>query len=85
MGAVGRGWIHVHVWLSPFAVPLKLPLHCQSAIPLCKIKSLSLKKEKNPKIIRERNTHLVLERRITKEQQGERAGSEEGVNAEVGL
>ena len=27
-GGVGGGWIHIHVWLNPFAVPLKLPLHC---------------------------------------------------------
>ena len=24
----GREWIHVHVWLSSFAVPLKLSQHC---------------------------------------------------------
>ena len=30
IGAVGFGgeWIHVHVWLTPFAVHLKLPQHC---------------------------------------------------------
>ena len=29
MGGKCRGeWIHVHVWLSPFAVPLKLSQHC---------------------------------------------------------
>ena len=26
-------WIHAYVWLSPFAVYLKLSQHCQSAIP----------------------------------------------------
>ena len=29
MGKEFRGeWIHVYVWLSPFAVHLKLPQHC---------------------------------------------------------
>ena len=29
MGGGLRGeWIHVYVWLSPFAVHLKLPQHC---------------------------------------------------------
>ena len=29
MGGKCRGeWIHVHAWLSPFAVPLKLSQHC---------------------------------------------------------
>ena len=28
-GGFGRGWIYVYEWLSPFAVPLKLPEHCQ--------------------------------------------------------
>ena len=27
-GEFGRKWIHVHVWLSPFAVHLKLSQHC---------------------------------------------------------
>ena len=27
-GEFGRDWIHVHVWLSPFAVCLKLLQHC---------------------------------------------------------
>ena len=31
-GKFGREWIHVHVWLSPFAVHLKLSQHCQSSI-----------------------------------------------------
>ena len=35
----GGEWIHVCVWLSPFAVPLKLSQHCESAIPQYKIKS----------------------------------------------
>ena len=33
MGGMFRGeWIHVCIWLSPFAVHLKLSQHCQSAI-----------------------------------------------------
>ena len=27
-GEFGRKWIHVYIWLSPFAVHLKLPQHC---------------------------------------------------------
>ena len=27
-GESGGEWIHVHAWLSPFAVGLKLPRHC---------------------------------------------------------
>ena len=27
-GEFGGGWIHVYVWLSPFAVHLKLSRHC---------------------------------------------------------
>ena len=27
-GGVGREWIHVYVWLSPFTVHLKLSQHC---------------------------------------------------------
>ena len=27
-GGLGREWIHVYVWLSPFAVHLKLSQHC---------------------------------------------------------
>ena len=37
-GEFGGEWIHVCVWLSPFAVPLKLSQHCESAIPQYKIK-----------------------------------------------
>ena len=33
VGGEARGeWIHVHVWLSPFAVHLKLSQHCSSAL-----------------------------------------------------
>ena len=38
-GSLGGKWIHVYVWLSPFAVHLKLSQHCQSAIVQYKIKS----------------------------------------------
>ena len=38
MGGEFRGeWIHVSVWLSPFAVHLKLLQHCKSAILQYKI------------------------------------------------
>jgi len=35
----GREWIHVCVWLSPFAIHLKLSQHRSLAIPQHKIKS----------------------------------------------
>ena len=38
-GEFGGEWIRVCVWPSPFAVPLKLSQHCESAIPQYKIKS----------------------------------------------
>ena len=37
-GEFGGEWIHVYVWLRPFAGHLKLSQHCQSAIPKYKIK-----------------------------------------------
>ena len=37
-GEFGGEWIRVYVWLSPFAVHLKLS-HCKSAISQYKIKS----------------------------------------------
>ena len=40
----GGEWIHVYVWLSPFAVYLKLSQHCYSAILQYKIKNLKEKK-----------------------------------------
>ena len=27
-GESGREWVHMYVWLTPFAVHLKLPQHC---------------------------------------------------------
>ena len=36
----GREWIHIYVWLNPFAIHLKISQHCKSAIPQYKIKSL---------------------------------------------
>ena len=42
----GGEWIHVHVWLSLFAVYLKPPQHCLSATPQYKVKSLNSEKEK---------------------------------------
>ena len=44
-GESGGEWIHVYVWLSPFAAHLKLSQHYQSAIPPYKIKSLFFKKK----------------------------------------
>ena len=32
-GEFGEEWTHVYVWLSPFAVYLKLSQHCLLAIP----------------------------------------------------
>ena len=37
-GEFGGEWVHVCVWLSPFAVHLKLSQHCSSAILQYKIK-----------------------------------------------
>jgi len=39
-GEFGGEWIHVYVWLSPFAVHLKLSQHSQLAILYCKDRSL---------------------------------------------
>ena len=39
-GEFGGEWIHVCVWLSPFAVHLKLLQHCQLAITQYKIKKI---------------------------------------------
>ena len=38
-GEFGGKWIHVYVWLSPFAVHLKLLQHCKSTILQYKIMS----------------------------------------------
>ena len=43
----GEEWIHVHVWLSPFAIHLKLSQNCLSAIPQYKIKSFLKSFNKN--------------------------------------
>ena len=41
MGGKFRGeWIHVYVWLSSFAVHLKLLQHCKSAILQNKVKNI---------------------------------------------
>ena len=37
-GDFGGEWILAYVWLSPFAVHLKLPQHCESAVPQYEIK-----------------------------------------------
>ena len=39
-GEFGEAWMHAYVWLSPFAVHLKLSQHCLSAISQYKFKSL---------------------------------------------
>ena len=38
-GEFGGEWIHVYMWLSPFAVHLKLSQHCSLALLQYKIKS----------------------------------------------
>ena len=43
-GEFGGEWIRVYVWLSPFAIYLKLSQHCLSAIYQYKIKSLKKRK-----------------------------------------
>ena len=42
----GGEWKHVYVWLSPFAVHLKLLQHCQWTISQYKIESSKEKKNK---------------------------------------
>ena len=37
LGVFGGEWIHVHIWLNPFAIHLKLSQHCQSTIHQHKI------------------------------------------------
>ena len=41
----GGEWIHVYVWLNPFAVYLKLLQHCSLVIPQYKIKSFKKQKQ----------------------------------------
>ena len=50
-GEFGGEWTHAYIWLSPFAVHLKLSQHCSSAILQHKIKSYFFKKasKKAPK------------------------------------
>ena len=43
----GRGWIHVYVWLSPFAVHLKLSQCCQSATVHIKLKVKKMSSRSN--------------------------------------
>ena len=38
-------WIHIYVWLTPFAVHLKLTQYCLSAIPQYEVRSLKLNKK----------------------------------------
>lgn len=44
LGAGGE-WIHICLWLSPFAVHLQLSQHCSSAIPHHRITSSKAKKK----------------------------------------
>ena len=37
---VGREWIHVYVWLSPFTDHLRLSQHCEPTVPQHKAKRL---------------------------------------------
>ena len=46
VGEFRRERTHVHVWLRPFAVHLKLLQHCYSAIFQYKIKSLKEREKK---------------------------------------
>ena len=45
----GGEWIHVYVWLGPFAAHLKLSQHYPSAVPQYKTKSLFFKKKEKKK------------------------------------
>ena len=54
-GKFGREWIHLYVWLGPFAIHLKLS-QILKAIPPYKIKSLKFGKNYTPiKIILKKN------------------------------
>jgi len=46
-GGLWGEWVHVCVWLSPFAVHFKLPQRCSSAIPQYKVFLVLKKKKKN--------------------------------------
>ena len=37
----GEEWIHIYVWLSPFAIHLKLSQHCESVIQDKKFKKMN--------------------------------------------
>ena len=51
-GEFGGEWIHGYVWQSPFAVLLKLPQHCQSAVLQYKIKGLKENGEEKDVILK---------------------------------
>ena len=51
-GEFGGEWIHGYVWQSPFALFLKLPQHCQSAVLQYKIKSLKENGEEKDVILK---------------------------------
>ena len=47
-GGFGEELIHLYVWLSHFAVHLKLPQHCPLVIPQYKMLLVLKKLKKNP-------------------------------------
>ena len=57
-GGLGGEWVHVCVWLSPFAVHFKLPQRCSSAIPQYKV-FLVLKKRKKISCKKKEKTRCV--------------------------
>ena len=50
-GELGGGWIHECVWLSPFAVHLRLSQHCQLPILQYKITFFNIKLRKDIKYL----------------------------------
>ena len=59
-GEFGEEWIHVSVWLNPFAVHLKLSQHCYSAISQYKIKIFKNKIKKLKKRFRQTDPLFLL-------------------------
>ena len=43
----GEEWIHIYVWLSPFAIHLKLSQHCESVIQDKKFKKMNKQTKQN--------------------------------------
>ena len=60
---IWEAWIHVYVWLSPFAVRLKLSQYCWSAVPKYKIKSsekINKPKKKKAKVLPDWLEHILI-------------------------